>query len=228
MLNINPALSSQKYAFFDVDDTVISAKSMFSFVELYFQHYPNHSLQHDFNQEMNDLFQNDTDWKIVNSAFYSYFKNFSISNVNSICETWFHNHTNNNPHFYHKNVLKTLQKHQSEGTECVFVSGSFRELLQPIADDLGVEHILSINLEREGLLFTGNILPPQTIGSGKADAITAFLHHQQADARMCFAYGDDISDVPMLEAVGHPVAVDGGRRLSEYAKTMGWPIMQPN
>lgn len=200
---------------------------MFSFIELYFQHYPNHSLQDTFEQEMKHLFESDADWKIVNSAFYSYFTRFPISTVNTVCNQWFVNHTHNSSQFYHKNVLNTLQKHQSEGTECVFVSGSFRELLQPIADDLNIEHILSINLEREGLLFTGNILPPQTIGSGKADAITAFLKHQQADANVCFAYGDDISDVPMLEAVGYPVAVDGGRRLTQHAQTVGWPIIQP-
>lgn len=225
---LNHLTSKPKYAFFDVDDTIISNKSMFSFIKLYFEQFPMTELQHQFTEEIDQLIANDVSWEIANKIYYSYFKYFPIASVTATCQQWFHNHTNNNPHFYHKNVLKTLQKHQSEGTECVFVSGSFRELLQPIADDLGVEHILSINLEREGLLFTGNILPPQTIGSGKADAITAFLHHQQADARMCFAYGDDISDVPMLEAVGHPVAVDGGRRLSEYAKTMGWPIMQPN
>ena len=76
-------------------------------------------------------------------------------------------------------------------------------------------------------MFTGNILPPQTIGSGKADAINEFLQRMQSDSNDCFAYGDDISDVPMLESVGHPIAVDGGRRLTEYAKTMGWPIIQP-
>lgn len=226
MLNIEP-MNTPGYAFFDVDDTIISAKSMFSFVELYFQHHPNPLLQDTFNQEMKVLFDNDTDWKIVNSIFYSYFTHFPISNVNTIAEKWFHNHSFNKPHFYHKNVLNALKKHQAEGTECVFVSGSFRELLQPIADNLGVQHILSINLERDGLMFTGNILPPQTIGSGKADAIKQFLKQKACDSATCFAYGDDISDVPMLEAVGYPVAVDGGRRLTEYAKTMGWPIIQP-
>lgn len=216
-----------QYAFFDVDDTIISNKSMFSFITLYFEKFPTASLQTQFNKEIEQLINDDVSWEIANKIYYSYFKHFPIAQVNIACQQWFLNHTQNKPHFYHKNVLNALKKHQAEGTECVFVSGSFRELLQPIADNLGVQHILSINLERDGLMFTGNILPPQTIGSGKADAIKQFLKQKACDAATCFAYGDDISDVPMLEAVGHPVAVDGGRRLTEYAKTMGWPIIQP-
>jgi HAD superfamily hydrolase (TIGR01490 family) len=227
MLNIN-MMKSPKYAFFDVDDTVISAKSMFSFTELYFKQNPEDSLQKLFNDEINTLFKNDTDWKIVNSVYYSYFKHFPISKVSAVCQQWFLSHIEDRQQFYHQNVLQELRQHQIEGTECVFVSGSFRELLQPIADDLGVEHILSINLERDGLMFTGDILPPQTIGSGKADAVKAFLDSRQADAHNCFAYGDDISDVQMLEIVGKPRAVSGGRRLEAYALEMGWPIVQAN
>lgn len=225
MLNLQPV--NKCYAFFDVDDTVISVKSLLSFVDLYFQYYPDDSLQQAYNEEMERLFSTDTDWKTINTRFYSYFKHFPISQVNKISQQWFTQHSANKNHFYHKNVLNILKAHQSNGVECVFVSGSFRELLQPIADDLGIKHILSINLVRDGLLFTGEIHPPQTIGAGKATAIHHFLAQHKANACDCYAYGDDISDVPMLEVVGKPFAIDGGRRLTPYAQSMGWEVIQP-
>ncbi|ODS22785.1 hypothetical protein AB835_12190 [Candidatus Endobugula sertula] len=226
MLN-QKIISPTRYAFFDVDDTVISMKSMFSFMDLYFEYYPNKVLQQQFNDKMNALIQNDTKWEIANTIYYSYFKNFSISNVNTACQKWFSKYASDKSRFYHKNVLKRLRQHQSEGAVCVFVSGSFRELLQPIANELSVKHILSINLERKDFMYTGNIIPPQTIGVGKARALTEFIEDKQADANQCFAYGDDISDIPMLEIVGNPIAVSGGRRLEAYANSLGWQVINP-
>jgi len=227
MLNTQQ-IEPSRYAFFDVDDTVISTKSMFSFIKLYFEHYPNPELQHSFNHEMKQLLEGDTSWNIVNTQFYQYFKHFSVANIEAVCQLWFEKYAYNNDHFYHKNIVRQLKQHQETGVQCVFVSGSFRELLQLIAVDLDVKHILSINVERKDLMYTGKIIPPQTIGKGKAQAIALFLKEHQGDAKTCFAYGDDISDVPMLEVVGHPIAVAGGRRLESYATNLGWKIIQPD
>jgi HAD superfamily hydrolase (TIGR01490 family) len=203
-------------------------KSMFSFIEIYFSHNKNTILEKRFHIELSNLIKNKIDRKIINAKYYSFFKNLPILSINRVCREWFDTHSSQKELFYNNSVIKQLAQHQSESTICVFVSGSFRELLQPIADDLGVEHILSINLERNGKTYTGNIIPPQTIGGGKADAINLFLAARGGNAKECYAYGDDISDVPMLEAVGNPRAVAGGRRLETYAKNKGWPILQPN
>lgn len=227
MLNIKTN-QQLNYAFFDVDDTVISVKSMFSFINLYFSLYTDQKLNIQFNNEMDNLIQSDIKWEIANKVYYSYFSRFLTIDIEFVCRKWFKQNAADKTTFYHQNILKELKRHQSEDTACVFVSGSFRELLQPIADDLGVEHILSINLERDGDRYTGNIIPPQTIGEGKAEAINLFLAAHGGDAKDCYAYGDDISDIPMLEAVGNPRAVAGGRRLEDYAKDKGWPILQPN
>jgi HAD superfamily hydrolase (TIGR01490 family) len=219
---------NKKYAFFDVDDTLISQKSMIEFISLHFHKIDNEPLKLQFNTDIKNLIMNDIDWSIANTVYYSYFQHFIINEVKRTIASWFKSNFTEEYNFYNKNIVRTLKRHQLENTVCVFVSGSFRELLQPIADDLDVEHILSINLERNGEKYTGNIIPPQTIGSGKADAINLFLAAHGGNAKECYAYGDDISDVPMLEAVGNPRAVAGGRRLETYAKDKGWPILQPN
>jgi phosphoserine phosphatase len=76
--------------------------------------------------------------------------------------------------------------------------------------------------------YTGVIHPPQTIGQGKADAVRDFLAKMGYAAADCHAYGDDISDLPMLDAVGHPVVVAGGRGLATHAASVGWPVLSPN
>lgn len=70
--------------------------------------------------------------------------------------------------------------------------------------------------------YTGRFETPQTIGDGKATAIAEFLAHRVVRAEDCWAFGDDVSDVPMLSAVGHPVAVIGDRALDSVARSRGW------
>lgn len=217
-----------RYAFFDVDDTVINAKSMFTFINMYFENNSLKKENENFTKEMKKLFLKDEKWEKINSKYYSYFKDFLVTDVKKTSLDWFSKNTTKRNDFYHKNIIKTIKEHQSNGIECVFVSGSFKELLQPIADDLGVKHILSINLERKEGKYTGSIIPPQTIGIGKADAMRLFMENKESHLSDCYAYGDDISDVPMLEIVGHPTAVTGGRRLESYAKEQGWPTINPN
>ena len=66
----------------------------------------------------------------------------------------------------------------------------------------------------------------KTIGPGKAEAIAKFLQLNGADAAACWAIGDDLSDLPMLELVGNPVAVGCGTPLANLANKRGWTILQ--
>jgi phosphoserine phosphatase len=70
--------------------------------------------------------------------------------------------------------------------------------------------------------LTGEIDNPQTIGQGKAEAIASFLQQENGIARNCFGYGDDISDLPMLEAVGNAVAIGDDSELIALASVRGW------
>lgn len=100
-------------------------------------------------------------------------------------------------------------------------------LLAPLATELGVAHCLctSLVLDGQGRL-TGAIGQPQTIGRGKAEALRFFLRQHGVSAHDCYAYGDDLSDLPMLEAVGRAVAVGNDRGLAELAGTRGWAHLQ--
>ena len=216
-----------KYAFFDVDETIISMKSMFSFIDIYFTHNKNTLLERRFHKEISNLIATKAKRRVINARYYSFFKYFSTHSVNEACKIWFDKYSPEKKIFYNQNVITRLKLHQNNNIECVFVSGSFKELIALIANDLNVKNILCINLEKKEGMYTGNIIPPQTIGNGKADAIKLFLSKNNSNGKQCFAYGDDVSDVDMLKTVGNPCAIYGERKLEEYAKNANWEIISP-
>ncbi|MEM7309008.1 MAG: HAD-IB family hydrolase, partial [Planctomycetota bacterium] len=122
-------------------------------------------------------------------------------------------------------VVAALEDLRRRGVEPVLVSGSSREILRPIARRLGVDHVLATRVEVRAGIYTGRILPPQTIGAGKLRAAQAFLERTGANAGRCYAFGDHLSDLPLLEAVGHPRVVAGDPRLERQAHRRGWPVV---
>src|SRR3546814_915150 len=73
--------------------------------------------------------------------------------------------------------------------------------------------------------YSGNILPPQTIGDGKREAIVGFLKEWKSNPNDCYGYGDHISDLPLLESVGFPVVVARDPTLITVAQERGWRML---
>ena len=219
--------ATRSFAFFDVDDTLISAKSMFSFQDYW---YDRPGLQDEarlFNDHMARLRGEGASREELNRAYYTHFTGRRPEEVETVAAAWFRDLQDRTPDLLHRPVVERLEQHQKDGISAVFVSGSFPALLAPCAALLGVEYMLCTQMESSGGQFTGRILPPQTIGTGKATAITAFLEKHESRPEDCFAYGDDISDLAMLQAVGRPVAVAGHPGLEQAARENGWEILQP-
>lgn len=220
---------SAAYAFFDVDDTLIAIKTMFSFQDYWYAATGDHAGRAAFQQEMDGLRANNASWEILNRRYYAHFAGRAAAAVTACAADWYGHIERTTPQLYHAAVVAELKRHQRGGVAPVFVSGSFPALLAPVAERLGVRHILATTLEETAAgLYTGAILPPQTIGAGKAVAVQAFLEERNITPASCYAYGDDISDAPMLAAVGFPTAVSGGRGLQAHAEAMGWRVMAPH
>lgn len=218
---------SRRFAFFDVDDTLISAKSMFSFQDFW---YAQPGLQDEaqlFQTHMARLRADGATREELNYAYYTHFTGRRPEEVEAVAAAWFQDLRERTPDLLHMPVVERLKQHQSDGVPAVFVSGSFPALLAPCAALLDVEYMLCTNMEISGGLFSGKILPPQTIGAGKATAIRSFLEEQDARSEDCFAYGDDISDLSMLQAVGTAVAIGGHPGLEKAASENGWEILSP-
>lgn len=213
------------YAFFDVDGTLISLKSMFSFQEYWYATKGNPRERGLFEADMARMVRMGATREAINRRYYTHFAGRSVIEVGRVAAEWFeHVERSVANDLYHPLVVERLQRHQSDGIRPVLVSGSFPQALAPLAERLGVDHILATVMEVRDGHYTGRILR-QTIGDGKVQAIGAFLDRQADMAADCHAYGDDISDLPMLDVVGHPSAVRGDDRLEDHARRTGWEVL---
>jgi phosphoserine phosphatase len=98
-------------------------------------------------------------------------------------------------------------------------------LVEPLAKALGMTAgIGTVSAIADGV-YTGDLAGPFCYGPGKVEAITELARWENLDLAQCYAYSDSASDLPMLEAVGHPVAVNPDAKLERYANHNGWPIV---
>ncbi|MEN9504793.1 MAG: hypothetical protein RI958_719 [Actinomycetota bacterium] len=118
-----------------------------------------------------------------------------------------------------------LDMHRHAGRATYIVSASPVELVDPLAGALGMTGGIGTVSEIVDGAYTGRLAEPFCYGDGKVDAITKLAHWEGLDLRQCYAYSDSASDLPMLEAVGHPVAVNPDARLERIARRRGWPVV---
>lgn len=217
-------------AFFDVDETILNLKSMLSFKEFLLK----------FNRPVFDPTGTDTqsflhrleteskciDRKTVNREFYKTFRGKNRDVVKKLAEPWFKEiHHEMGDSLWNKSTLELIEVMRESGHLLVAVTGSSQDFLSPILSWLRFDACIGTILEVVDGLYTGQILPPQTIGDGKATAIRSFAAARGIDLSLCFACADHISDLPMLETVGAAAIVAGDRALETEAQIRGWAIL---
>jgi phosphoserine phosphatase len=74
-------------------------------------------------------------------------------------------------------------------------------------------------------IYTGRLVGPFCYGPGKVEAIADVARWEGFDLAQCYAYSDSVSDLPMMHAVGHPVAVNPDAKLERVARRNGWPVV---
>lgn len=117
-----------------------------------------------------------------------------------------------------------IEEHRAAGRDVVIVSSSGEEVVGPIGELLGVDRVVATRMVVADGCYTGEI-SFYAHGEHKASAIRALAAEQGYDLRSCYAYSDSITDLPMLEAVGHPCGVNPDRALRKAATSRGWPVL---
>ncbi|MCA1711937.1 MAG: HAD-IB family hydrolase [Actinobacteria bacterium] len=118
-----------------------------------------------------------------------------------------------------------LEMHANAGRHRYIVSASPVELIGRLADALGLEGGIGTVSEIVDGCYTGQLAAPFCYGPGKAEGIEKIAAERGYDLQLSYGYSDSSSDLPMLELVGHPVAVNPDRALEEVAHQRGWPIV---
>ncbi|MDR2379303.1 MAG: HAD-IB family hydrolase [Bifidobacteriaceae bacterium] len=122
-------------------------------------------------------------------------------------------------------AAELIQSHRDAGRDVVIVSASSRELVEPIGAMLGADHCLATRMEVKDGRYTGGA-EFFNYGPAKVEAMTALAGRQGYDLSRSFAYSDSITDLPMLEAVGHPAVVNPSRTLRRVAEHRGWQVVR--
>jgi HAD superfamily hydrolase (TIGR01490 family) len=114
--------------------------------------------------------------------------------------------------------------HKDRGHELVMLTSATQYVSEPIAERLGLAHVLCSRLLVEDGRFLGTAATPLCYGPGKVHYAERFASEHSVDLGKSYFYTDSYSDLPMLLRVGEPRIVNPDRRLQMHAKKQGWPI----
>ena len=117
-----------------------------------------------------------------------------------------------------------IADHKLCGRDVVVVSASGEEIVAPIAKAVGATHAMATRMVVEDGKYTGEVAY-YCYGEGKVEAIRELATREGYALEHCYAYSDSITDLPMLEAVGHPTVVNPDRGLRKEATARSWPVL---
>jgi len=118
-----------------------------------------------------------------------------------------------------------VEKHHAQGNTLVIVTSTNRFITAPIAREFGVEHLLATELEEENGRFTGKVAGIPCFREGKVKRLRAWLKEHDETLKESWCYSDSHNDIPLLEIVENPVAVNPDEQLQKHARGRSWPII---
>jgi HAD superfamily hydrolase (TIGR01490 family) len=128
-------------------------------------------------------------------------------------------------HFIAPGAPERIAWHREQGHRVVIISAATQFAVQPVAQALGLERsYLATQLEIVNGHFTGRVIEPACYGAGKVLLAGKYAAMHGLDLGESYFYTDSHHDLPLLEAVGHPVAVNPDAKLRRAAARSGWPI----
>lgn len=124
----------------------------------------------------------------------------------------------------YEEAVALIEEHHQAGRDVIIVSTSGSEVVAPIGRMLGADKVIATRMEIVDGKYTGEI-DYYAYAETKAEAIRELAAENGYDLELCHAYSDSITDAPMLEAVGHPHAVNPDKDLRKLAQLNDWPVL---
>lgn len=125
----------------------------------------------------------------------------------------------------HAEAVELIAMHREQGLPIVIVSASGEVMVEPIGRRLGVDHVIATQMSVIDNKFSGEITF-YAYGDNKAEAMRELAEREGYDLAESYAYSDSMTDVPMLELVGHPYVVNPDKPLRKLAEERDWPILE--
>jgi HAD superfamily hydrolase (TIGR01490 family) len=123
-------------------------------------------------------------------------------------------------------MLAVVREHQDSGRRCYIATAASQPSAEILAEALVMDGAMGTRWEDRDGVYTGRLEGPFAYGEGKAERLREFARERGIDLEQSWAYSDAVSDLPMLEAVGHPVAVNPDAGLAQVARQEGWEVLR--
>lgn len=212
-------------AFFDLDKTILAKSSSFAFARPFYRGgligrsdvmrsayaqfiYLASGADHDQMESMREYMSN-----LV--------KGWDVEKVSSIVDETLDSIVD--PIVFEE-AIELIAFHKAAGRDVIIISSSGTEIVEPIGLRLGADLAIGTQVAVEDGKYTGEILF-YAYGEGKADAMRQLARDRGYDLSASYAYSDSHTDLPMMEIVGHPVAVNPDTELRKLAVERNWPIV---
>ena len=211
-------------AFFDVDGTLIARNS----AQLYMRH-----LRRTGQARRRDVLR--TVWFLLQyklglldldralGATMNFVRGREEASLAADCAAWYRQEIRP---FLLPSMCAAVAAHRDAGHLPVLLTSITKYLAQPIAADIGIEHVLVSELVVRDGIFTGEVVRPICYGRGKMHWAKQFSESHGVDLGRSYFYTDSITDLPVLEMVGRPRVVNPDPRLAREARRRGWPVMR--
>jgi len=117
-----------------------------------------------------------------------------------------------------------VKAHQEMGHTVAIITSATRYQAEPVARELGIEHLLYTQLGVEDGILTGKVIRPTCYGEGKAAAGRSLASKYSLDLEESYFYSDSDEDLPLFDLVGHPRPLNPTRKLAQISKERQWPV----
>ncbi len=124
-----------------------------------------------------------------------------------------------------KPALDLVARHRTAGDILLVITATNAFVTAPIVARFGIPHLIATEPERDGAGFTGRVAGTPAFREGKVSRLMNWLEEHDASLVGSHFYSDSINDLPLLERVDHPVAVDPDPLLAAAARHHGWPVI---
>ena len=211
-------------AFFDVDETLLNAGSLFEFLRFWLTRQGDDGCAYDrVTTEVRGLAELGTDRAVVDRVLFRPWAGASADELSAAGEDWYRS-VRTRPAGFVRSGPASLSRHRAAGRTVVLVSGSFAACLAPPARDLGADPVICTSpvVGADGLL-TGEVVVPM-IGDARRRAVEDVIAARGLDPAAGHAYGDHVSDPGMLGAAGHAYAVSSHAPLPAHARARNRPV----
>jgi HAD superfamily hydrolase (TIGR01490 family) len=220
-----PPASSGAAAFFDLDKTVIAGSSALAFSRPFRRQgliSRRAALRSGYAQLLVVLSGADANtMELLRKRITALCTGWEVAQIRSIVAETLHDIVE--PLVYAE-ATELIAEHRANGDEVVVLSASGQEVVEPIAALVGADRCIATRMGVVDGRYTGSI-DYYCYGEEKAQAARRLAQEQGYRLEDCRAYSDSITDLPLLEAVGHPTVVNPDRALRREAQLRGWPVL---